>query len=1187
MHKWVGMALAVVLAARADAQLLATDNFESYTNNPIGQPGGSGGWTGYWGFNSQLDGGAFLDSAFRIDGTKSIGLFGNGGSSGTSVSRPFPACTNSLVIRSSFRGNFNLHSDNPPSNRRMAFTIRSGNEASHFGGQRLSFFFAQGSTNLQWYDGVDRGTNAVIFANGDTYDLQVSLNPVTRAYSFTISNRNTSATHSYAGNWTIGAAGDPIGSVSFLMRGPTGAGNDAFLDSVSVDAPDFVEPPLQSLPLLEGDLWRYFKGTSTPATQGTNQWYRPEYLDGAWGGPAPSGFGYGDCDDATVLSDMQNSYISVFTRKAFRVDNPGSISHLTLAVDVDDGCVAHLNGVEVARVNMPAGTITRHTAASSARESSRGEGNSPPTEKTFFALDPALLVAGTNVIAVSGHNVSTNSSDFTLIVELYTNASLVRGPFIQMPDAGNTAAIVWRTAALTDSVVEYGLDLTYGSGVVSNGSLTRDHTVHLAGLIPGASYFYRVRSNGEILSEGNAFRTRPVAGQPFRVVVIGDHGQGTAGMYAIADRVNARSDYDAIFTVGDNIYGISPCNMDGAPGWYDPYWFKLYGPAMRRVSTFPTLGNHDWDTAGGQYMVDYFRLPTNGPAGLIGKNYSFEFGNMHVISIDTEPYEDNSNLVMNAINAWIEADLATATQQWRVALLHRPPYTSQGNHDDNARVKQHIVPRLKAGGVHIVFQGHNHFYERINAIDGTHYVTTAGAGAFLYGFPNIKEYSAARHNAGHSYTVLDIDGPRMRIEQFSDADVLLDSFTYEIAPPFALDGLLDNPSWLRASNGLNLYAAIHGNRLYVATQDAGEGNDHFIYLASMVSTQRPANWSKSGTIMQWGVFLADENDGGFHGWFNDAGAPLPNGLLYNSMTSGLNNNGTNGNGVLEGVIDLAAHFGSFPTQLLVAVAPYGTLDAGSLVNSAQVPAGNGNGNIEANEFLALAARDLALDLPVPVASPPAPMEAGLPMTVDGSASYSPSGLPLSFAWSQVSGTPGVFAATNAALSTFTLAANVSGVETVVVRLVVHDGRFGEELPVNLVFSEMLDSDGDGLSDGEELTGLDNALTPLNPNGFITNPALPDSDGDGMTDGQEAIAGTDPNDGNSLFKFVSQQSDAGSGLVIRWASVADRVYAVWSATNLFSAWSPLATNLPGVPPVNSYTTTVGDAAHFFAVETAAP
>ncbi len=57
----------------------------------------------------------------------------------------------------------------------------------------------------------------------------------------------------------------------------------------------------------------------------------------------------------------------------------------------------------------------------------------------------------------------------------------------------------------------------------------------------------------------------------------------------------------------------------------------------------------------------------------------------------------------------------------------------------------------------------------------------------------------------------------------------------------------------------------------------------------------------------------------------------------------------------------------------------------------------------------------------------------------------------------------------------------------------------------------LDSDGDGLTNDEETTGVDDPSTPANPNGETTNPNNEDTDGDGIDDGQEAQDGTDPND----------------------------------------------------------------------------
>ena len=80
-----------------------------------------------------------------------------------------------------------------------------------------------------------------------------------------------------------------------------------------------------------GDIWRYFKGTQRVPSQ----WKEIEFDDRSWL-QGPTGIGYGDGDDATVLSDMRNNYVCVYLRKRFEVDEPVllvepvSYPHLTL-----------------------------------------------------------------------------------------------------------------------------------------------------------------------------------------------------------------------------------------------------------------------------------------------------------------------------------------------------------------------------------------------------------------------------------------------------------------------------------------------------------------------------------------------------------------------------------------------------------------------------------------------------------------------------------------------------------------------------------------------------------------------------------------------------------------------------------------------------------------------------------------
>ena len=68
---------------------------------------------------------------------------------------------------------------------------------------------------------------------------------------------------------------------------------------------------------------------------------------------APSGFGYGDRLDliGTVLDDMEDSYVTVYLRHTFEIDNLAAISSMAFNMDYDDGFVAYINGVEVARRN--------------------------------------------------------------------------------------------------------------------------------------------------------------------------------------------------------------------------------------------------------------------------------------------------------------------------------------------------------------------------------------------------------------------------------------------------------------------------------------------------------------------------------------------------------------------------------------------------------------------------------------------------------------------------------------------------------------------------------------------------------------------------------------------------------------------------------------------------------------------
>lgn len=115
-----------------------------------------------------------------------------------------------------------------------------------------------------------------------------------------------------------------------------------------------------------------------------------------------------------------------------------------------------------------------------------------------------------------------------------------------------------------------------------------------------------------------------------------------------------------------------------------------------------------------------------------------------------------------------------------------------------------------------------------------------------------------------------------------------------------------------------------------------------------------------------------------------------------------------------------------------------------------------------------------------------------------------------------------------------------------------------------------DTDGDGLSDNEELYTT------------WTDAARADTDGDGAGDGAETRAGTDPFVASSILKVGCPEPAPGGRMILRWPSVSGRVYRITATTDLRTPFSALATNLPATPSQNVYTD-APPATRFYRVE----
>ena len=168
---------------------------------------------------------------------------------------------------------------------------------------------------------------------------------------------------------------------------------------------------------------------------------------------------------------------------------------------------------------------------------------------------------------------------------------------------------------------------------------------------------------------------------------------------------------------------------------------------------YPSLGNHDSrDTnSNGRPYLDAFVLPEDGATATYPDHaeryYSFDYGPVHVIVLDTElAFQDTAR--RDAQLAWAEADLASTSRPWKVALYHRSPYSSGGEHGSDLTVRAAFAPLFEAGGVQLAISAHEHDYERTMPINGVTYVVTGGGGGPLYP-AGTSTWTAASASAYH------------------------------------------------------------------------------------------------------------------------------------------------------------------------------------------------------------------------------------------------------------------------------------------------------------------------------------------------------------------------------------------------------------------------------------------------------
>jgi hypothetical protein len=347
-----------------------------------------------------------------------------------------------------------------------------------------------------------------------------------------------------------------------------------------------------------------------------------------------------------------------------------------------------------------------------------------------------------------------------LVLAPPARAEITRGPVLHASRDGSMT-ITWETAEKVAGEVTYGLD-QLDRGAVELEESTQ-HMLTLTDLEPGALYYFQVVGEEPPNSSGT-FRAGVAQGLPFRFTVAGDTRTQPFFHRVVLDRVMEFRP-DLHINTGDLV------ESGEVAGQWEQF-FAVERDLLRQVPFLPVIGNHDKDE--NTFYDSIWCLPGVRDNPIY---FALRYGNALFLVLDYEEIGDDST----GQDQWVEQQLLQAAEDPKIRHIfpsyHIPPISS-GPHGNstNTYMLSRLHPRFKQAGVKLVFNGHDHTYER-SLYDGIYYIVAGGGGA-----PQAGGMDAGRSNPQpysqvftfeFSLVVMDVDGDRLVLCAYNmDGDLI-------------------------------------------------------------------------------------------------------------------------------------------------------------------------------------------------------------------------------------------------------------------------------------------------------------------------------------------------------------------------------------------------------------------------------
>ena len=248
-----------------------------------------------------------------------------------------------------------------------------------------------------------------------------------------------------------------------------------------------------------------------------------------------------------------------------------------------------------------------------------------------------------------------------------------------------------------------------------------------------------------------------------KFAVLGDFGTGDRPQYQLGEqmaKVRDRFPYEMVITVGDNIYGADR-PQDMRRKFEEPYKTLI----AAGVKFYASLGNHD-DRAQARYKL----------FSMDGRTYyTFKAPQQDVRFFALESDYPTPQQI-----AWVNKELASSGEKWKIPYFHHPLYSSGKTHGSHPELRDVLEPIFVRNGVTVVFTGHDHFYERIKPQRGiTHFVAGSGGKLRKGNIDRRSPLTAFGYDVDQAFLVVEIDGDQLFFNAIARTGAIIDSGVIE------------------------------------------------------------------------------------------------------------------------------------------------------------------------------------------------------------------------------------------------------------------------------------------------------------------------------------------------------------------------------------------------------------------------